>query len=345
MALLKGKPHPQSLREAQFIAEQLNARAAIDRSARLDADETVQLALQLEHLRMTPIEEIFQTLRARAIIPIGGGDIDSAAETFAQVYETEVGEAAVVENYGDDPPTVEEAVVKQAGNIIGFWMGWQYTLMDLRRAARTGRPLDSRKMVKARRAFERLLDTIAATGYPQRGIAKGMVNQTMGSSAGQIRNTAVADSTKWQDATRDPSDMLDDLNKAVREFTVDCDDNFVPRTLVLPDTHEAAVRQTRMSSLDTTTVLQAFLSANPQVKRVIPWRKLRGVDSSGTLDRGILLQDTVDVVELIIPQDAEVLPLENRGLSYRGVLHGRTGGVDIHQPLGMRYINNLPNSL
>jgi hypothetical protein len=327
----KKKPHPQSLREARYIANQLNARADLDRENRLDADETSMLALQLEHLRMQVVEQKFHKLRARQVLPTGGNDIDN--------------EAAIVENYGDDPPMIEESQVKIPAGIVGFWVGYMFTVQDLRRAARVGRPLSANKVIKARRAFERLLDEVAAIGRPARGIPSGITNKTVGTAAGNIRGTAVADATKWQDATRDADDMLADLNKLVREYSVDNDDNFEGRTLVLPVTHEIAVRQTRMSTLTDTTVLQAFLAANPMIQRVIPWRKMAGIDSSGTLDRGLLIQDTVDVAELILPQDFELFPLEQRGLSFRGIAHGRTGGTDVHEPLGCRYLTGLPNTL
>lgn len=345
---MSDKASKESLIEARHIVRSLNHRAELDGVSQIreDSDETNMLALALEQMRSQVFEEKFENLRARRIIPAGGGDIDPGAETYAHEYTTEAGEAAITTNYSDDPPAVETSSVKVPAGIVGVQVAHHFTVQDMRRAAMTGRPLQSRKLAAGRRAYERKMDEIAAVGAPEYGIPDGICNRDVGTDSDQIRYSAVADANDWKDSSRDPVAMLEDLNSWVRGYTNDCDDQFTPRLVSLPPLHELAVRQTRMSDLTDTTVLQAFLSANPSIRDLVPWRKLRLIDgASGNVDRGLLLQDTTDVLELIIPQDFELFALEQIGLRFRQIGHGRTGGTSIHQPLGIRYLTGLPTAL
>lgn len=336
------RAHPRSLAQAQIIAAHLNMLADADGEQRLDADETNMLALALEQMRARVYEAEYPELKARRFIPVNN-EIDTGAESFSWEETDYVGRARVIRNYGDDPPSVETKGEKQTHSIVSLGDSFTYSIQDMRRAAFSGKPLSARKALAARRVFERGLDEIAAFGAPDDGIPNGLLNKPVGSGTGQIRGTAVT-AANWLDATADPDKMVSDLNKAVQEMIQDSEETQTPNLLLVPTAIYLRMAHLRMSKDNSETVLEAFLRANPYVSEVQPWNLLRGVDgASGNNSRGLLMNRDPDVLELVIPQEFEVLPPQARNYAFKVLCHGRTAGTVVYRPLGLRYLTGFPN--
>lgn len=334
------KAHPKSLAEAARVAAHFNA---IQDEDRMDADETNMLALQLEQMRSRVYEAQYPEIKARRFLPVSN-EIDPGAETFSYEETDYVGKAKVIRNPADDPPSVETSATKVTHSILSLGDSYTYSLQDMRRAAFSGKPLSARKALAARRVFERGIDDIAAFGAPDDGIATGLLNKTVGTSAGQIRGTAMT-TAAWLDASAVPATMVADLNRAVQEMIEDSKELYTPNVLGLSTAIHLRALHTRMSADNPETVLEAFLKGNPWIEEVIPWNLLYQVDgTSGNNDtRGILLRRDPDVVELVIPQEFEVLPPQPRNYAWRVLAHGRTAGTCVYRPLGLRYLTAFPD--
>jgi hypothetical protein len=350
------KAHPRSLAQARYLVSHYNQVRAMDGSSlRLDADETNMLALALEQMRSKVYEAPMPLLKARTLLPVDT-DIDPGADTFAYERNAEVGEANEITNMSDDPQSVETHADKVVNQIVEIANSFYWSLHDIERAARAGKPLSARKMTAARRSFERGLDRIAAYGSRSGKIAQGACNWTIGTDDGEVRETAVGTAADWADATRDPEGMLTDLNSLVRGQITDSGETFAGDVLMLPTIHAQAVAQTRMGDLNSQTVLAAFLEANPQIRAVEAWEKLTGVDDSGgpltneemgTGDesRALLMSRTAEVGSIVIPLDFQIVPMQPHNLGFRGFTRGRIAGFCVYQPLGMRYLTGLPASV
>jgi hypothetical protein len=226
--------------------------------------------------------------------------------------------------------------------VVSLGDSFEYSIQDLRRAAFSGQPLSARKAIAARRIWERGLDDIAALGAPADGIANGILNKTVGSGAGQIRGTAVT-AAAWKDATLDADQMVKDLNAGVQGLIEDSSETQTPSLLVLSTANYLRFAHTRMSADNSESALEAFLRANPWIEDVQPWNLLKGIDGAGDNTRGMLLQKDPDVVELVIPQEFEVLPPQARNYAFKVLAHGRTAGAVVYRPLGLRYLTGFPN--
>lgn len=347
------RAHEASFAEAQFLVEHYNRCMTMNGAReRLDADETNMLALQLEQMRTKVYEAPMPLLKAREFLPVES-DIDPGAETFAYERQAEVGEAEEVTNMGDDPVSVETLAEKKINTVVEIANSFYWSLHDIERAARAGRPLSARKLTAARRSFERGLDKIAAYGSKSGKIAAGACNFTVGEDEGEVRATTVGTAADWADATRDPEGMLADLNRLVREQITDSGETMRGNVLLLPTVHQQAVAQTRMGDINSQTVLAAFLEANPQIDAVEAWERLTGVDDSGgpltyaelgtgDQSRGLLMVRDPDVLSLVIPLDFQLVPMQPENLGFRGFSRGRIAGTCVYQPLGLRYLNELP---
>ena len=340
------RAHPSTVAQVAPLVAYLNSLVAQGHPeagrTRLDADESNMLALALEQMRSRVYEDEFPELRARQILPVEN-DIAAGAENFAYEETSEVGEAKVITNYSDNPPSVETSSRKVTHSIVMLGDSYFYSIQDLARAAFSGRPLEARKATAARRVYERGLDAIAALGAPSDGIADGICNRAVGTGAGQLRNTAMT-SAAW-DTTPVAADMLNDLNKAVAEFVSDSKETHMPNVLVLPVLQYLRAAHTMFSDGSPESVLERFKKSNGFVSEVRPWDRLKSVDGSGgNYSRGLLMEQSADVVSLVIPQEFTVLAPQQHNYGFKVLGHGRTAGTCVYRPLGLRYLTAFPDA-
>lgn len=343
--LRQDSAHPVTVRQAARIVAFLNSdqsQAAPGEYAgqRLDADETNMLALALEDLRVRVYEAEYPALKARQLMAVAS-DVDTGAESFAYEETDEAGKAGVIGNYTDPLPTVETKGQKKTRAILPIGVGYSYSVQDLRRAAFSGRPLEARKALAARRAFERKIDEIAAIGNESaNGIATGICNHATGTGASQVRSTAMT-AAAW-DTTTVAADMLTDLNKLVSEYVVDAKE-VVPEglTLAMPTVHYLRAHHTFFNDNNPQSVAQRFLANNGFVSALVPWNMLLGVDAAGTESRFLILPKDAEIAEIVLPQDFEVFGPFPLNLAFQVACHGRTAGSCIYMPTKLRYGTGL----
>lgn len=340
-------PHPATLAQATRLVAFLNSEQVLNAPGdhrgqviRRDADETNMLALALEDLRTKVYEAEYPALKARQLLNVAS-DIDTGAESLAYEETDEAGEAEVIGNYSDPVPSVETKGQKKTAVILPIGVGYNYSIQDLRRAAFSGRPLEARKALAARRAFERKIDTMAALGGESvRGIATGICNKTVGTGAGQVRGTAMT-AAAW-DVTPVAADMLTNLNALVAEYVVDAKE-VVPEglTLAMPTVHYLRAHHTMFTDGKPESVAQRFLANNGFVSALVPWNKLLGVDASGTESRFLILPKDSEVAEIVMPQDFEIFGPFPKNLAFEVLCHGRTAGSLVYMPTKIRYGTGL----
>lgn len=338
-------PSPQSIAQAEEMARTYNLASSMNQGAqkqelRMDADETVMLALELESMRAKVYEADYPEVKARRFIPVNNED-DTGADSFSYEEQDYAGKAKVIRNHGDDPPAVEVKGAKVTHSIVSLGDMFSWSLQDVRRAVFSGKGLPARKALAARRIWERGLDDIAAYGAPDDGIATGLINRTVGTGAGQIRGTA-ATAANWLNASLNPALILDQLNRLTSELVIDSKETQMPDTLLLPTRHYMKIAQTQMAVENSRTILEAFLASNPWITDVQPWDLLQAVE--GSTSRGVAYKRDLDVLELNIPQEFEVLPPQAVNYSWKVLCHGRTAGTIVFRPLGIRYLTGLPNA-
>ena len=298
---------------------------------RLDAGETAMLEQQLEFMRAAVMEVRYEDLYARRFLPVAT-DVDTGAEFFTYTQTDEVGEAKIIRNFADDAPTVEVNAEKIRHDIVSLGDSYNYSIQDMRRAAFSGVPLDARKAMAARKAFERGIDTLAAEGSAQDNIVGFLKSSVVGIT------TPVG--AVWAGLTAD--EILTDLNKLVSEMIIASKETYLPDTVLLPTAQHILVSQRRMSTSNGNddTVLTAFRKANPSVARVESWNKLATAAVGGGA-RGVAFRADREVCEVVIPQEFEVLPPQPKNYAFNVLAHGRTAGCAIYRPLGMRYIDTI----
>lgn len=348
---MKIKPSDESLRAARRLSEIANRTAEDEetdrdyRNRRLDADETAMLALQLEQLRARVYEAPYSNLQTVAAVPMSS-DVDADAESFAWEEIDRVGEAAFIsdDSLGDDLRSVEIKGVKQTRAIFTAGVAVNYSMAEMRRAARAGKPLQARKLAAAREAFDRLVDRVAARGDTVHGIASGVCNHPVGTGSTQVRSTALTPAA-WTTGSLVAQTMLDNLLTAVAAQVSDSDGTFAPDTLALPMYARLRLAHTMFTDGRPESVLERFLKINGSVRRVIDLNRLKEADgTAANQSRGLLMATSNQNFEIVVPQPFTLRPPQEIGLGVRIMAIGRIAGFVIYQPLSMRYLTGLPNA-
>lgn len=351
MSALHSKVSPQTMAQAKRLVAYLNSVSSEHdqpddfRGRRIDADETAMLALALEQMRAKVYEEDFPALKAREIIPVES-DIDPGAETFSYEETQEVGSVKVISDdaAADDPPSVEVGSTKVTHSVVTLGGMFTYTIQDLKRAAFSGRPLQTRKATALRRIYERGIDRIAALGAPDDGIPYGLLNRDVGTTAGTLRGTAMT-TAAW-DGSPVAADMVADANKGVAEFIADSEETQEPDTLVLPTLQYLRFHHTYTTDGSPESAAQRFLKSNGFVKRIVPWNLLKDVyHVDGTNDsRGMLIRTDADVFSMVVPEEFNVLAPQPQNYAFKVLARGRFAGTCIYRPLGLRYLTGFSNA-
>lgn len=299
------------------------------RGLRLDANESVMLARQLEHVYAQAFEVQYAELKARRFIPVDTS-VDSAAEFFIYQMWDQFGMAKIISNYADDLPRVDLLAEEFPQKIKSLGASYGYSLMDLRRSVRHGIALDAKRARVARKAHEQAVDDIAATGNAAAGLPGFLNNSNV--------PTVSPDNAPWSAATS--LEILADMNKLVESVVTATEETIEPDTLLLDRASFSIINTKPMSATGDTskTVLKYFLENNPYIKNIDQWNKLNTA-GAGSTTRLVAYRRHPDVVALVIPQEFEQLPPEQRNMEYVVNTHSRIGGVRTIYPLGIAYMD------
>lgn len=302
--------------------------AVINTSQRLDANESIFFARELEHVKTKTYDKVFPELTAFRVIPVSS-EVNPGAETITYYQYEPVGMAKIIANYSDDLPRVDVKGKPFSATVKGVGTSYGYSLQDIRAARMAGKPLEQRKANAARMAIDQTTNKIAYLGDAEHGLVGLLTHPNITTYV--LPNDGTGTSTKLKDKT--PEQILRDLNGMVTKVIELTQGVETPDTLLLPPAVYADLASRRLTDSDK-TVLQFFLEQSPYVKTAIPVPELKGAGAGGT-DVIMFYRRDPDKLTLEIPQPFEQLPPEAKGLSFEIACHARTGGVIIYYPLSL----------
>lgn len=313
-----------------FLTLILTTIGVIDQ--RWDDKFTASLSRDLEYVKSQTYDIVYPDLKARTLIPVSN-EADPGAETIVYRQWDEFGMAKIIANYADDLPLVDALAEEFVQRVHGLGSAYQYSVLDLRRSAKSGARLDQRRARAARTAIENAIEAIACTGSVKSGLY-GIANNPNVPLIAPITGS-------WASATGEQ--IIADLNKLVSSIVILNKDTFAPDTLLLDVVNYNLIAAKRISTTgDTaTTVLKAFLESSPYIKTVVPWVRLGTANAAGTGARVIAYKKDPEVLSLEIPQEFEQLPPQPKNLSYHVPCHARTGGVIVYYPIAIAYMDGI----
>lgn len=299
---------------------------------RLDAGETAATIRALLYIQSQTYDVMYPDLKFRKFIPITN-EVSTGADSYAYRQWDKFGKAKIVTNYADDLPLANAQIKEFINPVKSVGAAYQYSIQDLRRVGFDGLRLDLNLALAARRMIEEILDNVAGFGD---------VSSNLGGFLNNSNVSIDAATGNWSGLTS--TQVVADMNKLVTNIFSTTLETIAPDTLLLPTTTYVYVSQTPFTSaggvVTDKTILAWFLSNNPWIKNVDSWYQLETA-GAGSVKRAVCYKRDPMVLQGHIPQEFEQLAPEVRNLSFMVNCHARSGGVAMHYPKGVRYMDGI----
>ncbi len=296
-----------------------------DQGNRLDAGETAVFARQVEHVYTELFDTLYAPLKFREFFPVDNS-VHPGAKTHTYRQYTKVGSAKIISNHADDAPPVNLFGTEYSMKIVPIGDSFDYSLAEIRGAAMANLPLDAMKADAARLMIETRLDSLALLGDADAGI-EGMFNHSA------VAETAPATGT-W--STASATEIIADIQKLWYSIIEDSSDAFKPDTLILPLDVWKYVTLPRTTTSDKTVVtwLLENLDGLMNIDRSV---RLNIGGASATENRVVAYQRNPRNMRVVIPQEFEMLPAQERNYSFIINCYARCGGAMVPYPIAMKY--------
>jgi hypothetical protein len=282
-------------------------------------------------------EQRFEELKSQVLLPVSS-DTDRGAESIAWEIMEEVGEAQLASAGNvDDIPLVETASRKDSKLVYNVVSGYKYDINDLWAASFSGKPLNDRRARTCRRAIERRIDQVGATGIPNTP-TDGLVNGDSNANVPTVAN----DTGNWENSGRTFTEIMQDFAKLVRTVTTNTSDIFRPNTAVLPTSVFIHLASKPLSNDNSMTVLDALRQAAQGlgITTIESWNELETA-GSGSTHRMIAYHRDSEVLEYDIPLDFFQLPEQRKGIGWEVPCLARVAGVTWHHPNAAGYMDGI----
>lgn len=307
---------------------------AITATGRLDANETVFFARQLEYVRSKTYDIKRPQLSALALMPVDTSIPEGADSITYRQYDS-VGMAKIVANYANDLPRADVKGKEFTSKIRSIGNAYGYSTQEVRSAAMTGTPLSTKKATAAVKAQEEKMNALAFTGDADFNLP-GLISN---SNVPEV--TLLADGTGSSKAfsTKTSDKIVRDVNSLINKVIGQSKGVHRVNEVWMPVEQYALLATTQNSTASDTTILGFLQQAHPGVT----FRSVPELDAAGAggADRMYALENSMDNWQLNIPMIARQYPPQQKGLEFEVPVESRFGGVTIEYPLAFAFADGI----
>lgn len=306
---------------------------AIEGTGRLDANESIFFARQLEYIRPKAYDVKRAKLSALEVMPIDTSTNPGAEYITYRQYDS-VGSAKVIANYADDLPRADVTAKEFVSPVRGIGDSYGYSVQEIRAAQFTGTDLNTKRQAAARRAHDELINKLAWGGDPVSGLP-GLL-----SNANIPGYTIPADGTGTSKlfSTKTADQILRDLNGIANAVFNTSKGVHRPNELWIPLAQYSLIASTPRSGTSDTTILEYFLANNPFITKVVPVLELASTANgglNGATDTMIAVDNSIDNYQLNLAMMFMQHAPQQKNLEFVIPCESRFAGVTVEYPLSM----------
>jgi hypothetical protein len=320
-----------SLELARVAGElnRLGVRMRDGKPFRADAGETALFARQLEYIRTKTYDVVYAETKALKYLPVST-DVPDGADSYVMRQWDMAGYAKIISSFADDLPSVTLLAQERAAKIVTLGNSYHYSIEEMKAAAYAGVPLTQKKAQAARMIHERKVDDLASSGDTDAGL-DGFINNANVTLVPPVNGD-------W-DGAATSDEILEDLYELEWSIVIASKELFAPDTLLMaPEAYKILATKPYSTTIPD-SILTIFLRNAKFIRTVDQWHKLTDADAEGDGPRLIAYKKDPTVVEIVIPRPFTQEPPQVRNLSWVVNCHSRIGGVQIHYPLGIAYMD------
>lgn len=300
---------------------------------RLDANESMVFALQLQHLRNEVMMRPYPQYKAKNLLPMQS-EASPGAEEYAYIVADRVGIFKMITNYADDLPVTEVQGEKIVADIREFGGAVHYSIHDQERAAQSGQPLVNRKMVANRDVAEQKFDKIAWLGDTESGLY-GVANHPNITVTTVVAGASTT--TPWP--TKTAAEIYTDLVRPFIDQATATNGIERPDHIVMTAARFELLRTKFFGDNTGDSVLARFKEGYPDVTiETVEWMAAAG---AGPSQAALYYRKDPQKLAVETPLPYMVMPPQQRNLASVVNARMRTAGAIVYFPLSVTKIQGI----
>ena len=302
---------------------------------RLDSNESVFFNRELAYVKAKSYDAKYAELKGLSLIPISTEAGAGVNEIIFHQYRG-VGFAKVIADYAKDFPRVDIYGEEKAVKVKGIGDSYGYSIKEIRASQRTGKNLDQRRAITARRAHDEMMNRMALKSNTADGTF-GLLD-----FPGITEVTLQADGTNssktW--ASKTPDQIVRDINDLVNAVMEPTSAREVPDTLLLPIAQYNDLASRRIGEAGEKTLMRYILDNSPYIKKIDWLSELKNFGAGGT-NRALVGRFDEEHLTLEIPQPFEQFEAQQEGMEFTIPCHSECAGTIIYYPLAFAYADGI----
>lgn len=306
----------------------------------LDTGENAFFARELEQISLELFDVRYAPMKSSLFVPMDS-NVDPGAESWTYTQFSKLGAAKIITSFADDFENVNISGVQFNQVIHSYGDSFNFSIHELRAAAKAGRPLERMRAEAAKKALDVKTDEILSIGDTTHGL-NGLL--TLSSTNTYTPSTKASGGTAWLDAVTGATlatsdEILADLNGMVTQVVTSTLETERPTLILLPTAQYELITNKPRSSVSDTTVKSFFLDTHPGI-RIESWYRLTTA-GSGSTPRAVAYDPTMLNVRALMPIMFEQQAPQLVNMSYKVNCHMRTGGVITPYPKSICYMDGI----
>lgn len=302
---------------------------------RLDSNESVFFNRELAYVKAKSYDAKYAELKGLSLIPISTEAGAGVNEIIFHQYRG-VGFAKVIADYAKDFPRVDIYGEEKAVKVKGIGDSYGYSIKEIRASQRTGKNLDQRRAITARRAHDEMMNRMALKSNTADGTF-GLLDFP-GITEVTLQADGTSASKTW--ASKTPDQIVRDINDLVNAVMEPTSAREVPDTLLLPIAQYNDLASRRIGEAGEKTLMRYILDNSPYIKKIDWLSELKNFGAGGT-NRALVGRFDEEHLTLEIPQPFEQFEAQQEGMEFTIPCHSECAGTIIYYPLAFAYADGI----
>ena len=302
---------------------------------RLDSNESVFFNRELAYVKAKSYDAKYAELKGLSLIPISTEAGAGVNEIIFHQYRG-VGFAKVIADYAKDFPRVDIYGEEKAVKVKGIGDSYGYSIKEIRASQRTGKNLDQRRAITARRAHDEMMNRMALKSNTADGTF-GLLDFP-GITEVTLQADGTSSSKTW--ASKTPDQIVRDINDLVNAVMEPTSAREVPDTLLLPIAQYNDLASRRIGEAGEKTLMRYILDNSPYIKRIDWLSELKNFGAGGT-NRALVGRFDEEHLTLEIPQPFEQFEAQQEGMEFTIPCHSECAGTIIYYPLAFAFADGI----
>lgn len=316
------------------VVREDSIRAALVNSNHFDANESVFLTRELNHVMTEVYKTLYAPRNAELVMPVGTS-IAEGAKTFTWKESDRVGKAKVSADMPSDIPMANVFMKENVGVVRNVTIGYKYDVLELKAAAKGNFNLLTETLSAAVEGHADTINTVAWYGDTANNLP-GLFT-----SASIPAVTLAADGTGSSKtlASKTADQMIRDVGILIHTVREQSKGTLKATDVWMPLAQYGLLERTKTSSVSDTTVL-SFLK---NVFSDVTFRVVDELDGAGAgaTDRMYALANSQQNYSLEIPMQLQQFSPQLSGLVYVVPMLSRIAGVLVKRPLAFCYADGI----